>query len=52
MTRSKNFGSSKNDGPPYPKKIANKFQKNIKFSLLINFDMEIKLSDLDRSFLI
>jgi hypothetical protein len=38
--------------PPLPiKKIANKFQKNIKFGLLIDFDMQIRLSGLDQSFL-
>jgi hypothetical protein len=36
---------------PLSKKIANGFKKNIKFGLLIDFDMEIRLSDLDRSFL-
>jgi hypothetical protein len=52
MTWSENYGSSKNDGFPPIKKIANKFQKNIKFGLLIDFDMEIRLNSLDQSFLI
>jgi hypothetical protein len=33
------------------KKITNEFQKNINFGLLIDFDMNIRLSDLNRSFL-
>jgi hypothetical protein len=51
MTWSENSGSSKNDSFLPIKKIANEFQK-IKFDLLIYFDMEIRLSGLDRSFLI
>jgi hypothetical protein len=33
------------------KKIAKKFQKNIKFDFLQEFDMKNKLNGLDRSFL-
>jgi hypothetical protein len=45
MTWSENSDSSKNnDFPP--------IQKNIKFSLLIDLDIEIKLNGLDQSFLI
>jgi hypothetical protein len=44
MTWSENSGSSKNNGFLH-------IQKNIKFGLLIDFDMEIRLSDLDQSFL-
>jgi hypothetical protein len=51
MTWSENSGSSKNDSFPSIKKIANEFQKNIKFGLLIYFDMEIRLTGLDRLFL-
>jgi hypothetical protein len=49
MTWSENSGSFKNDGFPYKKKQIN--SKKIKFGLLIDFDIEIRLSGLNRSFL-
>jgi hypothetical protein len=51
MTWSENSGSSKNDGFPFIQKNSKWILKNIKFSLLIDFDMEITLSGLDQSFL-
>jgi hypothetical protein len=51
MSWSENFGSSKNDDFPLSKKIAKEFQKNIKFGLVIDFDMEIRLRGSDWSFL-
>jgi hypothetical protein len=36
---------------PLSKKNSKWIPKNIKFGLLIDFDMEIRLSGLDRSFL-
>jgi hypothetical protein len=46
-----NFGSSKNDGFPSIQKNRKWISKNIKFGLLMDFDIEIRLSGLDRSFL-
>jgi hypothetical protein len=51
MTWSENFGSSKNNGFPPIQKNSKWIPKNIKFGLLIDFDMEMRLSGLDRSFL-
>jgi hypothetical protein len=48
MTWSENYGSSKNDGLPSIQKNRKWILKNIKFSLLIDFDVEIRLSGLDR----
>jgi hypothetical protein len=48
MTWSENSGSSKNDGFPPIQKNSKYIPKNIKFDLLIDFDMEIRLSSLDR----
>jgi hypothetical protein len=52
MTWSQNSSSSKNDGFPPIQKNSKYILKNIKFGLLIDFDMKIRLSGLDRSFLI
>jgi hypothetical protein len=46
-----NSGSSKNDDFPPIQKNSKWIPKNIKFGLLTDFDMEIGLSGLDRSFL-
>jgi hypothetical protein len=51
MTWSENSGSSKNDGFPPIQKNSKWIPKNIKFGLLIDFDMKIRLSGLDRTFL-
>jgi hypothetical protein len=51
MTWSENSGSFKNDGFPTIQKNSKQIPKNIKFGLLIDFDMEIRLSGLDRSYL-
>jgi hypothetical protein len=51
MTWSENSGSTKNDGFSPIQKNYKWIQKNVKFGLLKDFDMEIRLSDLDRSFL-
>jgi hypothetical protein len=51
MTWSENSGSSKNDGFPSIQKNSKWIPKKIKFGLLIDFDMEIRLSCLDQSFL-
>jgi hypothetical protein len=51
MTWSENSGSSKNDGFLPIQKNSKWIPKNIKFDLLIDFDIEIRLSSLDRSFL-
>jgi hypothetical protein len=52
MTWSKNSGSSKNDDFFPIQKNSKWIPKNIKFSLPIDLDMEIRLSSLDQSFLI
>jgi hypothetical protein len=51
MTWSENSGSSKNNGFFPIQKNSKWIPKNIYFGLLIDFDMEIRLSGLDRSFL-
>jgi hypothetical protein len=51
MTWSENSSSSKNDDFSPIQKNSKLIPKNIKFDLLIDFDMEIRLSGLDRSFL-
>jgi hypothetical protein len=51
MTWYENSGSSKNDGFPSIQKNSKWIPKNIKFGLLKYFDMEIRSSGLDRSFL-
>jgi hypothetical protein len=51
MTWSENSGSSKNYDFPLIQKNSKWIPKNIKFGLLINLDMEIRLSGFDRSFM-
>jgi hypothetical protein len=51
MTWSENSDSSKNNGFSPIQKNNKWIPKNIKFDLLIDFDMEIRLSRLDRSFM-
>jgi hypothetical protein len=46
-----NSDSSKNDDFPPIQKNSKWIPKNIKFGLLIDLNMEIRLSGLDRSFL-
>jgi hypothetical protein len=48
MTWSENYASSKNNSFPPIQKNSKWILKNIKFGLLIDFDIEIRLSSLDR----
>jgi hypothetical protein len=50
MTWSENSNWSKNDGISPIQKNSKWIPKNIKFGLLIDFDMEIRLRDLDHHF--
>jgi hypothetical protein len=50
MTWSENSGSSKNDDFFSIQKNSKWIPKNIKYGLLIDFDMDIRLSGLDLSF--
>jgi hypothetical protein len=52
MTWSENSGSSKNDDFPPIQKNSKWIPKNMKFGLLIDLDIEIRLSGLNQSFLI
>jgi hypothetical protein len=51
MTWSENSGSFKNDDFPPIQKNSKWISQNINFGLLIDLDMEIRLSGLDQSFL-